>query len=474
MAQSSELHQPTAAEMKADMLDDLSLMAIDAGIDVPPIQPGGEWNMLATGVANVSSVLVANQEILDEDSDPLRATGAPLDEYRQRLQLPEVAASPAAGTVTITVLGTGNIPAGTGIQAPNGYVATVTTGATSVTGATTVDAQMTTTGPDGNLPAGTRVRIVGGPPNLVTEATIPADWVGGKLSENEISKRERILNRLQNAGSNWGDLRDKALESSGAVGDAFVYRALGGPGSAKVVVVNNTSTLTRQVPSPTVADVQTYIDAAFPDGVWNVVVQSALDNPADVAIGLALPSTGSRRWLASGPTALTVVSGTAYVSPVSFRLSGTLGTLSAGDTIATFDESTQSLMMARVLTVSGEDITTQPWSNGVGPVVGDWIFPACDDLQTIIDVWLNILMAMGPGENVAATDSRIQFAYRLPVPTSERPTTLTMTQLLKLQQAVPEATDVDYVSLTVSTATPALPSDAPWVVTQGRFGIYPL
>jgi uncharacterized phage protein gp47/JayE len=460
--------------MKADMLDDLSLMAIDAGIDVPPIQPGGEWNMLATGVANISSVLVANQEILDEDSDPLRATGAPLDEWRQRLQLPEVAASPAAGTVTITVLGTGNIPAGTGIQAPNGYVATVTTGATSVTGATTVDALMTTTGPDGNLPTGTRVRIVGGPPNLVTEATVPADWVGGKLSEGETSKRERVLNRIQNAGSNWGDLRDKALEASGAVGDAFVYRALGGPGSVKVVIVDNTSTITREVAASNVAIVQAYIDAAFPDGVWNVVVQSAVDNPADIALGLALPATGSRRWLASGPTDITTVSGTAYTSPTSFRLFGTLGALSAGDVIATFDESTQALMTARVLTVTSSDITTQPWSGGVGPVSGDLIFPACDDLQTVVDKWLEIMARLGPGENIAPADSRIAFSYRLPVATSEKPITLTTSQLLLLQQAIPEVTNISYVSLSVSTATPALASDAPFVVTQGRFGIYPI
>lgn len=474
MAQSSELHQPTAAEMKADILNDLSLMAIDAGVDVPPIQPGGEWNMLATGVANISSVLIANQEILDEDSDPLRATGAALDEWRQRLQLPEVVASAAAGAVTITVLGTGDVPAGTGIQAPNGYVAVVTTGATHVTGVVTVDAQMTTTGPDGNLLAGTRVRIVGGPPNLITEATIPSEWVGGNLTEGDAAKRERVLNRLQNSGSNWGDLRDKALESSGAVGNAFVYRALGKPGTVKVAIVSNTSTLTREVAPATVAHVQAYVDAAFPDGVWKVVVQSALDSPADVAIGLALPSTGSRRWLASGPVDVTYVSSSAYVSPTAFSLIGTIGALSPGDTIATFDDATQSLMTAKVLTVAGGAVTTQPWSGGSGPAKGAWIFPACDDLRSVIDAWLAVMIQLGPGENVASTDPRFEFAYRLPVATSEKPMRLTTSQLLLLQQAIQEVTDISYVSLSSPPAVPATVSDAPWVVTQGKFGIYPI
>jgi uncharacterized phage protein gp47/JayE len=477
MAISSELTFMTGAALKQQFLEDVTLQAYDAGNEAPPIEKGGEWDLLGTGLANIASLLIANQQTLDADSDPSRATGDALEEYRLWLQLPEVTDSPAAGLLTVTVDGVGTIPTGLGFQAPNGFAGTITGGAVGVTGAVAVDAQMVTTGSDGNLPAGTQVRLVGGPPNLRVIATVPSDWVGGNEVESDTRKQERILSRLRSANAGWGALRQKALDATNAVGDAFVYWALGGPASAKVALVSNTTPTTREVPAATVLAVQAYLDDAYPAGTWNLVVQSALNNPTDVEIAVGLPTTGSHRWLAGGPTARTVVSWTSSETSFTVTSAATLGALSPGETIACWDPVALTVATAKVLTITGAVITTTVWSGGGGPNVSAgrvWIFAACDGLSDIVSAWLDIMKAMGPAENVASTDPRYQFARRLPLRSSAKPMQLTTVQLLKLQAVVAEATDITYFSTPGACPTPALAGDAPYVVTLHNFAIYPV
>ena len=478
MAISSNLTFMSAAEFKQQLIDDMSLQAIDAGTDAPPTAEGSEWDLLTTGCSNIASVLIANQQILDDDSNPMRATGLPLDEYRQWLQLPEVGDSPAAGQLTVTIDGTGSIPLGLGFQAPNGFVGTITSSVVGASGAVTVDGQMTTLGSGGNLPAGTQVRLVGGPPNLRCLATAPTDWVGGNEAEDDTRKQNRILSRLQSADAGWGALRDRVLASTNAVADAFVYWAPGGPGTVKVVVVSGTSTRTRQVPSASVAVVQATLDNAYPVGTWNLLVQSALDYPTNVEIAVALPTTGSHRWMAGGPIARTIVAGVTNETAFVVTDGATLGGLSVGDTIACWDPVSLSAATAKINTISGTSISTTVWSGGGGgPSISAnriWIFPACDGLDTIVNAWLDIMGTLGPAELVATTDGRYRFTRRLPLKSSVKPMQLTSIQLAKLQQLIPEATDIAYATAPAICPTPSLVSYAPNVITQAQFAIYPL
>lgn len=474
MAISSELTTPTAAELKQQMVEDLQLQALDAGVEVPPIEPGGEWDLMTTGDANIGSVLLANQQILDEDSDPLRATGAALDEWRKRLSLPEVLASVASGPVTITVLGTGTIPTGLQLQAPNGFRCEVPAGYVGVTGAVQANAQMLAdfTGTDGNLLAGTRLKIIGGPPNLVTEATVPTDWTGGNPDEDDTRKRERIINRLRNGNSAWGDLRASALDSTGAISDAYVYPALGGPGSVKVAVLSNTSNATRSVGAVTIADIQAYIEAAFPWLIWKVVVQSTIDRPVDVAVGLTLPDSGDGKWLAAGPTGITYVS--VAGTQTNFTTVGPLGTLAVNDVIACWDAATRTFATAQVLTLLGQDITTTPWKDGSGPIVGSWICPACEDLGAIAAAFVAEMKRLGPGENVASSDPAYRFAKRRPLESTAYPMRCSSKQLNALQTQFGQIIDIDYINTIATPVPPALKGDAPEVLTLARFGVYPL
>ena len=478
MAISSNLTFMSAAEFKQQLIEDMTLQAIDAGTDAPPTAEGSEWDLLTTGCSNIASVLIANQQILDDDSNPMRATGLPLDEYRQWLQLPEVGDSPAAGQLTVTIDGTGSIPLGLGFQAPNGFVGTITSSVVGASGAVTVDGQMTTLGSGGNLPAGTQVRLVGGPPNLRCLATAPTDWVGGNEAEDDTRKQNRILSRLQSADAGWGALRDRVLASTNAVADAFVYWAPGGPGTVKVVVVSGTSTRTRQVPSASVAVVQATLDNAYPVGTWNLLVQSALDYQTNVEIAVALPTTGSHRWMAGGPIARTIVAGVINETTFVVTDGATLGGLSVGDTIACWDPVSLSAATAKINTISGTSISTTVWSGGGGgPSISAnriWIFPACDGLDTIVNAWLDIMGTLGPAELVATTDGRYRFTRRLPLKSSVKPMQLTSIQLAKLQQLIPEATDIAYATAPAICPTPSLVSYAPNVITQAQFAIYPL
>ena len=478
MAISSNLTFMSAAEFKQQLIEDMTLQAIDAGTDAPPTAEGSEWDLLTTGCSNIASVLIANQQILDDDSNPMRATGLPLDEYRQWLQLPEVGDSPAAGQLTVTIDGTGSIPLGLGFQAPNGFVGTITSSVVGASGAVTVDGQMTTLGSGGNLPAGTQVRLVGGPPNLRCLATAPTDWVGGNEAEDDTRKQNRILSRLQSADAGWGALRDRVLASTNAVADAFVYWAPGGPGTVKVVVVSGTSTRTRQVPSASVAVVQATLDNAYPVGTWNLLVQSALDYQTNVEIAVALPTTGSHRWMAGGPIARTIVAGVTNETAFVVTDGATLGGLSVGDTIACWDPVSLSAATTKINTISGTSISTTVWSGGGGgPSISAnriWIFPACDGLDTIVNAWLDIMGTLGPAELVATTDGRYRFTRRLPLKSSVKPMQLTSIQLAKLQQLIPEATDIAYATAPAICPTPSLVSYAPNVITQAQFAIYPL
>ena len=81
---------------------------------------------------------------------------------------------------------------------------------------------------------------------------------------------------------------------------------------------------------------------------------------------------------------------------------------------------------------------------------------------------------LGPAELVATTDGRYRFTRRLPLKSSVKPMQLTSIQLAKLQQLIPEATDIAYATDPAICPTPSLVSYAPNVITQAQFAIYPL
>src|SRR5690348_8991340 len=102
ITENGQLSTPkNAAEIRDQMLRDLRLAAIDAGLDEPPVQPGTDWFLLSTAISNICLIGFANVSIGLDAQNILTATGDDLDQIRIGYGLPEVAPSPATGKVKI-------------------------------------------------------------------------------------------------------------------------------------------------------------------------------------------------------------------------------------------------------------------------------------------------------------------------------------------------------------------------------------
>jgi hypothetical protein len=485
MALSTPIKWMTASDLKKQCLEDIELQCIDAGVDAPPLNKGTHWDLTTTKDGNVGSILIYNQQLLDADSDPTRAEGAALEEFRIRIGLPEVTPSVASGELTATIQGTGTIPVDLQFTAPNGYRGKTLVSVTG-TGIVSVSAEMLDTGEDGNIDTGTKVKFAAPPANVLVDATVSSAFTGGTSEETDSAKRERIINRLRNppGGGNWSQVSEIVMSASGAVAGAFCYPALGGPGSMKVVVTSGSDVTNRELTSTTEMNrIAAAIAAEFPDDCDKYVVQSADNLPVSVAVGLQLPSAGAGAWLSAGPInpcIVTSIPSTLVLGPLipGQAITGiTVGSKVAywSKTAARFYEATVTAVAYSSSVLAGIAVST--WSDGgTGPVVGDYISPSTDALQTIGAAWVAAMLAMGPGENIASTNPRFNRAYRHPEPSVSSPYSLTNTQLSAVQVAVPAITGFEYLSRSpVSTPTvPALLADAPYVLTPENFGIYPL
>jgi hypothetical protein len=474
MARESTISWPTASRLKVQFLEDIELQCIDAGIAAPPMGRGTHWDLEATAVSNAVAILSANQQILDSDSNPLTATGNLLDEWRERLALPVVAASGGQGRLTVRCAGVGSIPSGLRFVSPAGLRGQTVTGYTTTTGSQYVDVEMSDTGAASNLTEGTIVRWEGPPPNLFTEAVVTADFQGGTSVESDDRKRARILNRLANppGGGNWSQVREISMNASGAVGGCYVYPALGGPGSMLVVVVSGTSALDRQLVSRSA--VETAIAAEFPPEMWKIAIRTVTNQNADVALYADGP-----QWQASGPvnpSRVTVSSsGTGFVLT---PLTGTAAGAAVGEKIAYWSAADGCFYTATVLTSSvvGTQslLTTSAWSGGgAGPALNEYVCPAFVDIEAFGAAYLAIMLSMGPGEMLLSTDPRYLDTKRQPNVSGLYPSALTSRQLSDLQAQFDDIIDLSYALTPPTTGTPATIADSPYCLVPRHFGVYP-
>ena len=80
----------SAAELAQQFLEDVTLESLAAGDTNPPIEKGGEWQIMSVGLGNVASVLTSYIQAKDLAMNPLEAEGDDLDSWRKWLGLPEV------------------------------------------------------------------------------------------------------------------------------------------------------------------------------------------------------------------------------------------------------------------------------------------------------------------------------------------------------------------------------------------------
>jgi uncharacterized phage protein gp47/JayE len=484
----------TASELRDQWLRDYRVGMIEAGVADPNILPGSEPYIRATCIANMMLGAFANIEIKASDTSELTAQGEALDSIREAIGLPEVSASESAGKIKVFVSKyyTTIIADGTQLVSPSGRRFAVVGTWNGVVNNSQVDVICIDKGSNTNVLEGVRLRWLSPPVGVFGEAEVVSPGLtGGSDVETDERKRERILNRRQNlpAGGNAAYLIELAEGSTSAIQKAFCYPALGGPGSAKVVVQKavdiTNEDFSREVPAGQVELAAMAILAEAPEPI-EIVTQSVIDEDTDVALGLVLPdssnSGSSSGWYnytnvfpvltTNFPDSCAVLS---VVSDNEFLIELEQGTPLVNSTkIMWWNPTTQAFVISTVISRT-VDFSSQVIAVDIpftGIQAGDYISPYCYNANSYRDSWLTIMSELGPGENTTSVH-RLPRARRNPGSQFSYPSDLGTAQLSKLINAHTEILDCAYTYRSKTTPTvPANVSTAPNVLKLNKFGIY--
>lgn len=491
---------PTPLELQDQFLRDIRLGAIDAGLAEPPTQPGTDWFLLGTANANLALIGLANIAIAEDDSNVLTATGPALDKIREAEGLPVVAASGSSGKIVPTISGLTTILNGSQLLLPNGLRIKVVGNYVNPSNGDEINVTAIDTGTGTNLPAGAVVRFVSAPVNVNVAAKVSAGepLTGGTDNETDRRKRARILNVRQNkpAGNNWAHLRQLVLDELGNVQDVYVYPALGGPSSQKIVPVKDfdfdSFDFSRAPSSTALQAIRALLHSQAGIGD-ETIIQAPVNQAVAFSIVVTLPSSSlsggnGLGWTDQAPWPPLVGGDNGKVTITAVGASNDQLTLSAvtatapvdgQTTIAWWSTADRKFYTAMVLSHSGG---TTAWvvnldhplvgRNGIGPQTGDYVSPAAHGLDGYGSAWVDLFRALGPGE--ATSDvNRIPRALRHPFVADEDPASVTTTSLLKLVDKFPEITAIAFG--TAAVTTPTVPADttvAVNILVPGNFGVY--
>lgn len=490
----------SSAELRDQFLRDVRLAAIDTGVDEPPVQPGTDYYIIGTALAELELIGLSNIAIADEDRSVLTATGDALDEQRAAYGLPEVEPSASSGKIRPTILGTTTITDGTQFVMPNGLRGQVVGNWVNPVDGDEIDAESVDTGSKTNLAGGQIVRFTTAPSNVAIDARVSfgSPLTGGTDEETDDRKRDRILNTLRNkpAGGNWAHVRQNVLDNVGSIQDCYVYPALGGPASAKVVPVKDfdpdNNDFSRACTTSMLDSARQFIHADLPTP-QEIVVQAATDQNVDAAIHVTIPDSvqsggNGRGWTDAAPWPPLVggdggkIDVTNYVdaTPEIWCDAGTSTSPTAGTThVAWWSPDDRKFYTALVTAVSG---SAGDWhleldrpfvsKDGTMPAAGDLLSPVAQNLDKYGEAWVDIFRRLGPGENTSDVN-RLPRAARHPFVDDEDPSDLTVPMLLKLVQDNPEITDIEYGYLSDGTANvPAGVEEPPAILVPRHFAVY--
>lgn len=427
-----------SGEIRQQILDDIELGAIDAGIEDAPIQPGTDHYIRATASSNALLIGYSNLAQRDAARRVLEADLDELHEIRKELGMPEVNASRSSGQLSVGYVGAGSttIPSGTQFLMANSLQGQVTAN-TTVSDGGIVPAASIDVGAETNLNVGDKVTFINPPLNVLTEATVTTAFTGGLDDETESRLRDRILNRLKNAprGENWAQIVEWCLEASAAIQYAFVYPDLGGPSSFKVVPViaaDPTNDAFTRDASAYVSDITSYLNGKV-FSKRDFKVQAAADVTVNATLNIEIPESENNGGDGTGwdndapwPPLVAADNGHVYVT---VKTSTTEIRVSAQTTVSPIAGETQIMwwstddlefVSAKVTAVSGSsgvwdlELDTELISGGSNEVaVNDYICPSCNQRDAYALTWRSLLANHGPGENTA-DENRLPASYRLP------------------------------------------------------------
>lgn len=502
--EAGQLYTPEGAqEILDDYLMDFDLECRRLGV-VAAVQPGTEnWFFFKT-MANGGLLQYANIGTVRPALTPLTAEGPDLEAWRVSLGLPVVEPSPAAGKLTVKVAAgeTITVPNGQRFTLPNGLRGHVAGTHQNVADGSDVNVIMDDPGSASNAKADTKVRFSNAPFGLDTEARVSraAPLTGGFDEETEARKRERVLNRLGTSagGGNWGQHRETAFNALATVQDAFVYPALGGPSSEKVVIVRSfdieRNDFHRQAADASVSIVRDAIHKANSGSVV-IVVDTVDEESVDMALYIDIPDSSlaggnglgwvdQQPWpIGDGHSSLVEVEAVTSTTAITIGpVDSAASTVIAGLThIAWWAPGDQSFHVALVLSVVQDgtsfDITVDTPlvdQDGSSVAVGDFICPPAVNMAGYRRTFLELMNALGPGENVVPGAPDTPRRLRHPDIADGAQMAVTSQFLGGFGRKHPEIEDSSFAFLSPTSPTvPASVEDRPKVLVPRHFALYP-
>jgi uncharacterized phage protein gp47/JayE len=483
-------------EIRADYLRTYRNGLIKRGIPDPNVSEGTEVYNKATALAQQIYVASANVPAAANAQMPDSADAEDLERIARIYKLGLRPAGPSAGPLVLSASVTSAvaIPGGATLIDPNGLAYTVTVGGPYTSGQNIPIASVDT-GDATNLEAGTVLRWASPPPYVNTTALVGAGGLTGGIPLEDIEGlRERVLERLQNPpnGTNWASIVAETEAASTAVQKAFAYPAANGPSTVHVCAVRAPTATNkgRDLDATTlVGTIRPAVAAAFPEFV-DVLVTGAQSYPADLSIGLALPTSTKASpagagggWVDAQPFPYLAAYG--YAGASSVTNSTSISVFSdfppvVGATVCWVSRDDWKLRTAKVVSFTGAGPyalvldTAFTSDNGVVIAPGDFVFPFAERMVVYVKAVLDGFAKLGPGEKTALV-SLLPRAYRRPLVGQAWPSSLQRTFLRGLTDSGEEVADVDYLYRSITTPPlPFLITDEPYVLTPAQIGIYPL
>ena len=490
---------PTLAELKSQFARDYRLAAIDAGVvDDISIAPGSDADLLGTAVSHIALVGITKTQIAAEAINVFTAVEDDLDDIRAQDGLPVVSAAGATGRIVPKIEGATTIVDGAQFIYPNGSRGAVVGNYIGPSDGTEINVAASNTGEKTNLAGGEKVRFVQAPVNVQSEATVSNNdpLTGGTDVEDDERKRQRINNNRRNrpAGGNWGQMRQDILDGAPGIQDVYIYPALGGPASAKIIPVRDFDLDLRdfsRAPSSALLNQVRGIIWGKNSSNDNLVVQAPVDESADVALQITIPHSAlsggnGQGWTDATPWPPLVVADSGRVTVVSYaaltlRVSAntTTSPVAGQTTVAWWSRSDMAFYTAAVTSVAqagGDWVLSLDRdlldADGIVPSAGDYISPAAKNLSGYGKEWVELFRALGPGEQTEDV-GRLPRAKRHPFVTDEDPADINTVTINRLSNAYPEITSMAFAYS--PTTTPTVPTDvddASQVLIPGNFGIY--
>jgi hypothetical protein len=444
----------SSVEILNQMLNDYRLGLMDKGITDPVIFPGTEPYIRFNAIANAALVTFANIETLGSQGNETSATADHLDNIREALGLDEIVDTSGGGNIIPSIIsGTVLFPSGLEFISQDGLRGKVD-GNQLISNGEILNVIMIDKGSKTNLIDGSQVRWINAPVNVSETAVVSGNFSGGFDAENDAAKRARILSRRRYppGGGNWAQLKELAESTGSGVQAAFVFPAIGGPGSSKVVVCQSLRDNSRQVNNSVIDDIQAAIQTNFP-GCYDIICQSVVDDPVDLAIELTLPEAiVGGGWMSASTFPHTTDSSLARITYITdentIRISTVLSKTSPnnGDKIAIWNPNTRKFIICSI--VSWSLLSPNDWrlelNISTSSLETDWLVsPAAEDIQIYADTIVSFFDTMGPGENTNEP-FKLPRSLRQPLSADEWYSGLTSQLLSDLQTKNPEIRDLGW------------------------------